>query len=79
MDANFSQGYLEVDLEKDMTTPKTMQLMILLGVRGAEEGKDKDRDLGQVEHVAFRFDYNLAGWDAVSSFVVPPEAQKILR
>lgn len=79
MDANFSQGYLEVDLDKDMTTPKSMQLMILLGVRGAGDGKDKDRDLGKDEHVAFRFDYNLAGWDSVSSFAVPPEAQKILR
>lgn len=78
MDATQSEGYLEIDFEKDLVTPKSMELVVLLGVRGSES-KDGKGGLGNGEHVSFKFDYQLSGWDTVARIVVPPEAQKILR
>ena len=78
-----SQGYLEVDLDNDSNLPKTMKLVVLTGVKGKgmDAGKDKRkrRELGNEEHVAFTFDYNLSRWSDVEPITLPREVRKILN
>ena len=83
VDMRITQGYLEVDLDRDHKLPKTMKLVILTGVKGdgmdAGKNKRKRRDLGNEEHVAFTFAYDLSGWSDVEPIVLPRGVNKILK
>ncbi len=75
MDKTRTQAIYEIDVDLATNLPKSIKMIILTGVRGADE----DKPIGSQEHVAFHFDYNLKDYGKVAAFEVPIPARKLLR
>lgn len=75
MDKTRSQAIFEIDVDLATNLPKSIKMIVLTGVRGG----DDDKAIGNQEHVAFHFDYNLKDYGKVAAFEVPKQAQKLLK
>ena len=75
MDKTRTQAFYEIDIDLATNLPKSIKMVVLTGVRGADE----DKPIANQEHVAFHFDYNMKDYGKVAAFEVPKAAQKLLR
>ena len=75
VDKTRTQAFYEIDVDLATNLPKSIKMVILTGVRGADE----DKPIANQEHVAFHFDYRMKDFGKVAAFEVPPAARKLLQ
>ena len=78
VDKTTTRSYLEIKFNPETFDVSEMNLVVLTGVKGTGDSKDKKR-LENEEHVAFHFNYEISGIDEVAAFAVPFKARKLMR
>ncbi len=78
VDKTATECYYEIDIDLTSRLPKSIRKLVLTGVRGVDTGKNRKK-LGDEEHVAFSFTYNLDSFGEVDRFSIPRDARKLLR
>ncbi|HIK81850.1 MAG: hypothetical protein ABGY15_12490 [bacterium] len=72
---------LDIDLDPQTMTPRKMELLVLTGMRNAD-GKTAKGDAAfskGVEHVVFRYAYEINSEEQVDPFKIPGAARKLMR
>lgn len=73
---------IEIDIDPKTQLPRSIQMIVLTGVRGATDEKSKEAGNSfaeGVEHVAFHFNYTIDPNHDVAKFEIPKEARKLMR
>ena len=80
-DKSVTRCFLDIDVDPETELPRSIQMTVLTGVRGATDAGEKgDKSFADgVEHVAFHFDYSIETPEDAVRFEIPREAAKLMR
>jgi len=81
-DKSVTRCTIEIDIDPKTQLPRSIQMIVLTGVRGATDEKSKEAGKSfaeGVEHVAFHFNYTIDPNHDVAKFEIPKEARKLMR
>ena len=80
-DKSVTRCFLDIDVDPKTELPRSIQMTVLTGVRGATDGDEKgEKSFAEgVEHVAFHFDYAIETPSDAVRFEIPREAAKLMR
>ncbi len=72
---------IDLDLDPETGLARKMEMLILTGLKN-DQGKTAKGDAAfsdGIEHVVFRYDYELDHSELIEGFEIPRSAQKMLR